>query len=517
MGINPAYGQHPDEFIVMEQVRPDTNAAVTAMTAVGTNSMIDGFGQRITAPTSFSYLTPVSVGGLGETLTVIQSPPVTIDGSTYVQSMTVSDRTAGAVLAVQTITGTGAATISWVQEARDQADGQGYGYQPNEAYVVGDGPAEDSDFGSCNYNPTRDGNTSILVNKDAGGPYPNPPPQIPHRDYRQHCGQPIYYRASGDTMETCIAPLDFTNTSATNPSRKGESDTRSVLCYGHRMYQKTKLGWGRTAVTRAVTQRTDWWFYAPKAWTSGSVANQSLSVNLNAGQMMLGGYWNESKIYDLADFGNPIVVTPDITDQRLSGAGGADNFKNVSFSPRAAQSIDTAPDPHVLLNQLVRTPQASNYGAFVLRNSATDIAYGYAVRFANLTAEDLAQNPFTFVRTRPQDQPDVVTFGSIWDVDYANLHHPSLPGDIYGFAHANFRIATERQAGWVGNAEYRCLGRTAHVLAALQDLYASGDLDSRAENYVPGAVSAGTYWRNAPISAGKIKQRVKQLWERKGQ
>jgi len=503
---------HQDEWIVVEGVRPDGNAAVTAMTAIGTRTLVDGFGRTQTAPTSYAYKTPVSVGGRGETITTISSTPVTIEGSTYTQSMTISDRLHGPVTAVMTITGTGAATVSWMQNARI-SDGAGFGYQPNEAITVitpGMSVVEGDDD-HTNYNPTRDGDTSRLVTG-----FPNVPPLQPPRDLRLHAGMSVYYRVSGDTMETCVAPLDFVNfqtVPAGSPTAKGETATRSVLYWMARQYQKTKLGWGRVAVTRATTQRTDFWTYIPTNWSSANCKGKDVLANRNDATVGIGAYWNEGKIYDLANFANPIVIPAPVFVQVPAGSGGINNNQRITFSRRIATQFDNS---GIVTNQVVRDPAASPYAAVFLRNSVTDIAMAYCTRFEELSAADLLQDPSLFVRDVCVGRPDSMSTGSLWDASIVDATVPTTPDGRNGFPYGVNSIARERKAGWLGHVEYRVYGRTAHVLAAMQDLLAAGDLDRRPENYVPGVVSANTYWPNAPISAGKVKQRVKQLWERKG-
>lgn len=501
---------HTDEWILMQGVRPDPNAAVTAMTAVGTRTLVDGFGRTHTAPTGYAYLTPTSVGGRGETLTTIQSTPVTIDGSTYTQSMTVSDRTHGPVTGVQTITGTGAATVSWVVNARNH-DGQGYGSQPVEAFGVskpgGVGGLGTDNF--SNYNPTRDGDTSRLVTG-----LPNAPPPQPARDLRLHCGMSVLYRASGDTFETCVIPTDFVNYQTIpdgSVTEKGESATRSVLHWAARQYDKTKLGWGRTAVTRAVCQRRDIWTYIPTEWSPATCGGLDVFASRSCGTMGLGAYWNEGAIYDLAAFGSPIAIPAGVFTQVPSGSGGVDNFQRVSFNRRIATQFD---NDGLTVNQVVRSPAASPYAAVYMRNSATDIAMAYCTRLEDLSADDLLQDPSNFVRDVQKGRPDSMSMGSLWDASDVEATVPTSPGGIWGIAYGVNCVANARKAGWLGHVEYRLYGRSAHVLAAMQDLYAAGDLDRRPENYVPGAVNAATYWPNAPLNVSRIKQRVRQMWER---
>ena len=164
--------QNPGMRVLMTEVRPDPVAAPTGMSAPSPADAdtyyVNDFGVAV-YPESFSYLTPVSGDGLGETLTTITTTPVTVDGSTYTHTVTLSDRTLGPMNCTLTITGVGATTLSWIANGRVSGDsGTGSSYQPNEWRWERLG-----EVGQAFVNPNRDGSTAypFTPNGEAIFPY----------------------------------------------------------------------------------------------------------------------------------------------------------------------------------------------------------------------------------------------------------------------------------------------------------------------------------------------------------
>jgi hypothetical protein len=504
MVSNPAIDAHRDAFVLMEQTRPDNAKAVTAMTAVESRTFIDGFGKRLTSPAGITYRTPVGADAFGEVITTITAAPITISGTTYQHRVDISDRLGAPVRAFAKLTGTGAGELALGNTGRAGNEGLGAGWQIDEAMNVGFGNPAGT---YMNWNPTQMGNEA---HPSFFPGVPSPPPPQPIRDRRMHCGQVLFYEVSGQRSRTCVVPMHFFGTQVAG-TNAGESATRSLLSYGHRQMMDIRLNWGTTATVRATTLRADYLSYSPKTWTSTTdfpLLADVLNVN-GAG----GGYWTEGSVYDLANMGSPIVLPPSAIANVLSGSGGVDNFWVFAFSQRAAQQA--TPEGSVV-GQQVRSPVASDYISLVLRNGVTDWAYAITCRLEALRAQDLAQNPFTFVRDVVSNRPTALTLAVNWDASEAVSAPVAADDGRGGGVGANgVRPSHAREAGWKGWTEYISIGRTAHVMEAIQTLYTSGDLDRTPfETPPPQAVTSNTYWPNARLNGERIKSRVKQLWER---
>lgn len=506
--------EHRNEWIVVEQVRPDTNAAPTGMVAVDSQSYVNEYGETVNSPTGWNYLTEVSANDRGETLTALSSVPVTIDGTTYVHTMTVSDRTCGPMLFGITITGTGAQTLdSWICNARMSGDsGTGTSYQPNELYDVGEFGADDY----YRHNPTRDGESAAPYTPGCVSGFP--PTPMPYRDTRVHSSKPIYYEASGETFKSCVHPMEFSNntnglgdviTPCAGTGVKGNTNARSTVWYGHRMFQQIQLRWGSTLAVQATTHRCDTWSYAPVDWDETNTTGPMIG-GLSQCCTIRGGLWNEATIYDLAD-GSTYPVPAAVVSQ----IAGVSNFLSFHVTRRFLLLYESsAGGALTLVAGIIRNPVASPYVGVVLRNSVTNLAIATVVKLGEATTggpgevTELAQEYINGL-------PDLVVHGSFWDGPYA-----TVPADIeqaYSIGSFVDSRGLRRRRGWIGNVIYRCVGLTEHVVAAMQGLYTSGDLDDVPVMDVPSAVRSGTLWPYPPydqMTLRDLRERTLERWER---
>ena len=499
-----AVDTHRDEYVLMVETRPDTTKAVTAMTATETRSFIDGFGRTITSPTGVTYRTPVGADAFGETITTITAQPITIDGTTYQHAVDVSDRLGGPVRARAVLTGTAAGTLNLASTGRARGgEGIDAGWNMLEAIDIGHS-SPGTDF--HRWNPTQQGNSA---DSSFFPGVPLPPPTQAIRDRRMHCGQVSLYEVSGQRSRTCVVPMQFLNPS---PQKNvGESATVSALSYGFRQLFDIRMNWGTSLATRATTMRVDYTFYCAKDYTSANCGGLPLRLDATNAAGFGGGYWNECKVYDLLNMGSPIVVPPSAIANVPVGSGGVNNFWTFGFSQRAAVQVNTVTG--AVAGQVVRSPQASDYISVILRNTVTDWAYAYTMRLEPLRAQDLAIDPFVFVRDVLSQRPTGITMAVNWNATDATAA-PVPVDDIYGIGCNGIRTASSRDAGWFGHSEYHSIGRTAHVMEAISTLYTSGDLDRTPfETVPPQSVTSGTYWPTAKLNAERIAQKVRMIWE----
>lgn len=489
---------HDNERALMTQVRPDPTAAPTGMTAPTPsleNAYVDEFGNVI-YPVSFDYLTPVSVGDLGETLTTITSTPITIGGSTYTHSMVISDRTLGPVECTLTITGTGATTLSWLSNGRASGDsGTGASYQPGEFYLQREGFSDVFFLG----NPNRDGQTATAFTPNGEPRFPYVP--YPERDTRVHAGRPLYYRASGSSFESCCNPMDFMHDSPTTAwngsSSLGDNASQSNLWFGHRLSHACQLGYGSTDAVRAVTHSVDFWSYAPSVWDSTADTNGPITTGRFFARYVKPNYFNEAKVYDLANFGSPITLAS------FEQQTGVDNFNDYYIArDRITSTING------VASQQVRSPVASKYVAIIFRNTTTDIAIALACYLPS------DETPGSGLRNTVLGGYNHIYVANYWDASEAT----GLPTQPYTVHLDGYCKAYRRERGWIGSKEFCCIGLTAHVHAAVQALYANGDLDL--DPATPNAAStAGTVFDEeaaglAAQTLGRIKSLVRLRWER---
>lgn len=485
-------GAHDNDWIVMQQTRPVATAAPTAMTTVAGKSLVNEYGNSVSSPASFAFQTPVSADNRGETIYTITSDAVTYGGSTHQHTIRVSDRTCGPMECEVAITGTGAATLSWLVNGRESGDsGTGACYQPGEYYFENFGEVTEA-F----HNPTRDGQTALPWTP-AGQPS-FPYTAYPERDTRTHSGRPVYFRVWDRGFETCVNPMDFMSIaeqqgSYTSTTSHGDTSSRSALWYEHRLYQRVRFDWGAdTDALRATTHRGDYWTYAPTPWTSADqVLGRFVACYTRA------GYWNEAKVYDLTDIGSPITLTG--VTQTL----GVSNFRTWTISRKYIIDVDNVTNT---VNSLItRSPVASRYIGVILRNTTTGVCHGVAVKVGDPPPAngDMLQDTL--------GEPDFVALTSFWD----GAHATGAIKEAYAMPlNAAESKGSVRPAGWIGSYEYRCVGTQAAVLQAFSDLYTRGHLDTGPEVKVPTEVRAGTIWPNDRITLRQLRERVMTRWER---
>lgn len=483
---------HANDYVVMQQTRLDPVAAPTSMTAVAGKTLINEYGNSVSSPTSFPYQTPASADDRGETIYTITSDPVTYSGSTIQHTIRVSDRTCGPMECEVAITGTGAATLSWLVNGRESGDsGTGASYQMGEYYF--------EDFGGAGeqfHNPTRDGQTALpwTPNGEPSFPYT----AYPERDTRTHSSMPLYFRVWDRGFESCVYPMDFMSIaeqqgSYTSTTSHGDTSTRSALWYQHRCYQKIRFDWGAdTDALRATTHRGDYWTYAPTAWDA---ADQLLGRFVAC--YTRAGYWNEAKVYDLTDIGSPITLSG--VTQTL----GVSNFRTWTIGRKYVIDVDNVTNT---VNSLItRSPIASRYIGVILRNTTTGVCHGVAVKVADPPPDggDMTKAVLGV--------PDFVALTSFWDGAYAT----GAIKEAYAMPlNASESKGLVRPAGWIGNCEYRCVGTQTAVLQAFSDLYTRGHLDTGPDTSVPTIVKAGTIWPNDALTLRGLRERVRTRWER---
>lgn len=492
--------QNPGLRVLMTEVRPDPVAAPTGMSAPSPvdpdTYYVNDFGVAV-YPESFSYLTPVSGDGLGETRTTITTTPVTVDGSTYTHTVTMSDRTLGPMNCTLTITGVGATTLSWIANGRVSGDsGTGSSYQPNEWRWERLGEADESFV-----NPNRDGSTAypFTPNGEAIFPYV----AYPERDKRVHGGQPISYILGAESFETCCAPANFGGSEAYDTpawdgaTPFGESATKSLFHYGDRLAHKGVWRYGHTDVVRAVTHRMDVWTYSAREWTGGT-GRDTFEVGRALARYVIPGYFNEAKVYDLANFGSPIDVSTGFPQ-----LVGVDNF-NTWYIARHRITASVGGVTTVI----TRSPVASKYMAVVLRNTVTDVAIALACK---LPADDIAGEG---LRNEELGAHHFIGLFNFWDADHGTF----ADDEPYAVHLDGYSKATHRNAGWIGSVEFCCIGLSTHVLAAIQALYANGDLDDEPLDLDPRSYDGTVFDREAagidPQQLGTVMDRIRLRWER---
>ena len=444
--------QHLNEYQLYNEVRPNPAAAPTGMTAQTptTKESKTDFGEKITPAASWNYLTPTSGNNRGETQFVLSSTV-----GACINTVKVSDRTAGAFEWQTQLTDGTPKTVSWLVNGRSLDSGTGQGLQPVEFQFERHGTSE-----QAFHNPTRDGNTAVAQT-----------PYAPNQQFRVHSGKPVYFNAGATSFESCVNPLDFSFPGNGFGFEHGEDQlTKSALWFNHRHYQKIELNFGGSA----NVHRNTVWTYQPTAFNGAGGTKDPISVGRACSHYCKVNYFNDARVYDLNNMS--FVTVPAFTP-----TPGVNKFRTWRFNQQSWSDDNGVQDGSI---PPTITPRAcSPYMGVILRNTTDDFCVGVAWK---MTTDLQASDP---ALSQHLEKPTLLTLFS-----FAGAAATGAIDEPWAVLMDPNSASTRRRAGWIGTVEYIVIGRLAAVTAAMSSLKTGGSLDADPITTLPAAVTAGTVW-----------------------
>jgi hypothetical protein len=444
--------------VVLEGVRPDPAQAPTGMrnTQLG-KFFVDDFGVEHYPEAAWNYL-PAAPGQRDTTRQIVVSGVV--GTRTYTHTITLSNRCLIPVTwstRIDNSVGPTTYTNSWLHTG----DLSGSSMQMSSRHIE----RWNSGF-TAHYNQNQGGSSFVT-------------PLDPTKIYG---GRPIYYATSGNVHESCVSPLDFAtdNGADTNftvhpgalgktdggPQDLGGSEDHPVWYYGERIFMRLTPMWKGNP----LVHRVDYWAYKPTSWDGRGVSNPILNYLFDAVNTLQVNFYDGALFADLATG----ILTP-IADFLPASPTTPDFRRWVATRNRI---LPPTGDP-VSIN-------TTGYAAAAVTNAANNWAVAAATRLAD-TDFDLntgsasvsgAPNSFQIVHYHPAESGN--------------------PGTLTENPCVSLGLTSKAQgpceAGWHGMSYFIVPGFGPDVLAALQALYVSGDLDSAPPLDLPAAATAGTAW-----------------------
>lgn len=445
MTIRPS--DHANEYVVLEQVRPDPTQAPTGFIVTEQKTSIDDFGATVTTPASWDMLP--AAPGQRDTQTDL-TEAAELGTNSYAVRLRRSNRSLIPIeieVTVKDLTEV-APDFSKSFLLVGGETGSGAAMQLSERRYE----RWDDNAIAAHHNPNQAG----------AGQNGESPSFDAYRALRAYGGRPIHYASPAPNVhESCCSPLDF----GSDPGNEGISDhgqdeTHPIWWWRERIFQRVTLCYGG----RACAHRIDYWSYTPTAWVHGDESDPLLSYR-NPSMACVANYFDQAFIID-------------------ASTGG---FAEITGFAPTAPDVDWNKTWDVsrwsLLGPSGLSPLAgARYVAVVMQNIADGFAVGIVLK---LEDTDLDTNVFTALRV---GAPNMISL--------AYARGANLGGTLTENANVAINLLSKsiggRRAGWIGSTHYLVAGKFLDVYATIQELYTSGALDSPPPTDLPPAVTAGT-------------------------
>lgn len=508
MAVTPYPSEHSREWAVYVQVRPDPTQGPTGLTLrsdYANQYYLDEFGVRRAPPAAVTYppadtnlVVPHVQGDYANAWPAGQNTVINQTVGRYAHTITVNNRVMAPVYwSVSVDAGPAIQLLSPGIET-----GTGSGYQISEAYIERLGAAD-----ALLHNPTMMGAGQPVEGFD-GFVYDV------HHQMRLYSGIPIYSDTTAGRIRYANYPADFLGYGTGDyGSDEGQATqdhgTQAVgdehfdqvpIFYAYRFFQDTRLNWRGSA----VIHRTDYWSYCPTRWDANTAPFAAFRT---FNRSFVPALFTSAKIIDLA--------LGAASGTLISGfpppAPGTYWVPDISFSRKIKIERVWSPPADPITTITAISPNYSDKMAIMLKSASPDLCVAIAAKVSLTDSDDI-------IHTASR-------LGPITTLQLSSLlvpGHTPLAADESSSAFLAIRSITDvqREAGWVGTPSYFLIGTEADVIAGLDALYASGDMDLEADA-PPAAVIDGTVFdREAagldPSTLQFIRDRVRQRWERAG-